>query len=294
MNDFIRIRIQKAAQFVLLLSTLSGVCAPTAAFAGVVIVPPGEEVRIPVSSKTGSLLQLPFSVKAVTPAQSFEIADVASEVDAVTGAKVDVRLFQVRPLPGAQPELVTFVLGNGKTVKTQLLPSEQAEKHYDIVLPGDSKKPRAQRFLQAEIALMSALLRDDSTSFARQSLDSSVTVMGLEKASAVLKRIFVANGLKGFVFEMRNKSSDARTIDASQLGFGSSLPGGNQVALIHVERERIEPCGLLLPSPECKTNVFVVARSEMPTPRQISTTDFANQPRPPFVRQDSVQVGGAQ
>jgi len=260
--------------------------------AGVVIIPPGEDVKIPVASKTGSLLQLPTSVKAVTPSQYFEIADVASEVDSATGAKVDVRLFQVRQLSGAQPEVVSFVLGDGRTVKVQLMPSDSADKHYDLVFPTDSKKLKNPKFLQAEISLMNSLVRDESGLFARQSVDSSVSVSGLDKASATLKRIFAGNGLTGYVFEVRNKSSSVMQMDASQLGFGNALSSGNRVALVHVEKNSIEPCGLFS-SPECKTQIFVVARSEIPGAKKMSSIEFASQQKPPFVRQTSEQDGGA-
>ena len=236
------------------------------AFAGVIIVPSDDEVNIPVDLKTGSLLQLPSSVKTITPSQSFEIVDVASEVDAATGTKVDVRIFQVRPLPGARAENVTFILGNGRSVKTQLLPSEAAEKHYDLVFPSDSKRVKNTKFLQSEIALISSMIRDGGGDFARQVKDTSVSISGFDGVDVKLVRIFAGNGLTGYTFELRNKSSNVLTVDVSQMTLLASRESSNSSAtekaiLLHAEKEKIEACGLTS-SPECKTRVFVVSRGE--------------------------------
>lgn len=238
----------------------------TSAFAGVVIVPFDDKVKIPIDIKTGSLLQLPSSVKTITPSLSFEIVDVASDVDAATGIKVDVRLFQVRPLPGARAENVTFVLGNGRSVKTELLASENAEKHYDLVFPSDSKKVKSARFLTSEIALISSMIRDEGGDFARQVKDTSVSISGFDGVGVKLVRIFAGNGLTGYTFELRNKSSVALTVDVSQItlnpGAGNSnSPATEKAILLHSEKEKIEACGLIS-SPECKTRVFVVSRGE--------------------------------
>jgi hypothetical protein len=286
---FCRHRLSILGAFFALVFPLVG--AETSAQAGVVIVPPGEDVKIPIASKTGSLVQLPSSVKAVTPSQFFEIVDVASEVDSATGAKVDVKLFQVRQLPGAQPEIVSFVLGDGRTIKVQLIASENADKHYDLVFPTDARKLRHPKFLQAEISLMYAMVRDEGGLFARQTVDSSVSLTGLDKSSATLKRIFAGNGLTGYVFELRNKSSSVMQVDVSRIGFGTALSNGSRVALVHADKDRLEHCGLFA-SPECKTLLFVVARSEFPGAKKKSSIESASQQRQPFVHQDAEQNGG--
>ena len=286
---FCRHRLSIFGALFALVFPLAGV--ETSAQAGVVIVPPGEDVKIPIASKTGSLVQLPSSVKAVTPSQFFEIVDVASEVDSATGAKVDVKLFQVRQLPGAQPEIVSFVLGDGRTVKVQLIASDNADKHYDLVFPSDVRKLRHPKFLQAEISLMYAMVQDEGGLFARQTVDSFVSLTGLDKSSATLKRIFAGNGLTGYVFEIRNKSSSVMQVDVSRIGFGTALSNGSRVALVHADKDRLEPCGLFA-SPECKTLLFVVARSESPGAKKMSSIASASQQRPPFVHQDAEQNGG--
>jgi hypothetical protein len=232
----------------------------------VVIVPSDSEVTIPIDTKTGSLLQLPSSVKTITPSKNFEIVDVASDIDAATGTKVDVRLFQVRPLPGARSENVTFVLGNGRTVKTQFLPSETAEKHYDLVFPTDTKKIKDTKFLQSEIALMKAMIRDEGGDFARQVKDSSVSISGLDDVGVKLVRFFAGNGLTGYTLSLSNKSSMPLTVDVSQMTLkpsreSSNSPATENAILLHAEKENLEPCGIIS-STECKTRVFVVSRGE--------------------------------
>ena len=271
------------------------------AFAGVIIVPVDGEVKIPIDRETGSLLQLPGSVKTITPSHYFQISDVASDVDAVTGTKMDVRLFQVRPLAGSRADTradnVTFVLGNGRTVKTQLIPSETAEKHYDLVFPNDSKKVKNTKFLQGEIALMSSMIRDDGGDFARQVKDSSVAISGFEGASANLVRIFAGNGLTGYAFEVRNKSSELMSVDVSRLSLGNDNSSGEKAILLHAEKEKLEPCGLIS-KPECKTRIFVVARGDSNlSPSgfglQRKTSPDGSGSKAPFVRSDANLGGGA-
>jgi hypothetical protein len=185
-------------------------------------------------------------------------------------------------------------LGNGRTVKTQLIPSESAEKHYDLVFPNDSKKLKHTKFLQAEIALMSAMIRDEGGDFARQVKDSSVSISGFEGASATLVRIFAGNGLTGYAFEIRNRSSDLLSLDVSRLSLGSGDSTGEKAILLHAEKEKLEPCGLIS-KPECKTRIFVVARGDMNGGfglRQKASIDGSGS-KAPFVRNDAELGGGA-
>jgi hypothetical protein len=266
------------------------------AFASVIIVPSDGEVKIPIDRETGSLLQLPSSVKTITPSKSFQISDVASDVDAVTGTKMDVRLFQVRPVPGAHSDNVTFVLGNGRIVKTQLIPSESAEKHYELVFPNDSKKVKHTKFLQSEISLMAAMIRDEGGDFAREVKDSSVSISGFESASAKLVRIFAGNGLSGYAFELRNKSSEVLNIDVSRLSIGNENASAEKAILLHSEKEKLEPCGLIS-KPECKTRIFVVARGDVSNGgfglrKRVSANGELS--KAPFVRTNEDLGGGAQ
>lgn len=133
--DFRKFKVKFHLWLGLILSTHSG-----QSLADLVLISPYEPVSIAIDKTTGSLIQLPGSVKTITPSTQFEITDVASEVDEVSGMKSNVRLLQVRPLPGAKSETVTFVLGNGKSIKSVLMVAEGAQKHYELVYPPETKK----------------------------------------------------------------------------------------------------------------------------------------------------------
>ena len=228
------------------------------AFSGVIIVPSQDEIKIPIDKQSGSLLQLPGSVRTITPSSYFEIVDVGSDLDKSSGVKVDVRLFQVRPLAGARAEQVTFILGNGRAIKTQLIPADGADKHYDLLLADSSKKRKDPRFLNAEIALMGALLRDESGDYAREVKDTSVSLNGMVGFEAKIIRSFAGNGLSGYTFRIRNKSSAPVAVDASMFQLGSAQ---NSAVLTHAEKEKLEPCGLLA-KPECEMRLFIITRGE--------------------------------
>ena len=270
------------------------------AFANVIIVPSDSEVKIPIDRETGSLLQFPSAVKTITSSKYFHIQDVASDVDYGTGTKMDVRLFDVRPLAVSRSENVIFVLGNGRTVKTQLIPAESAEKHYDLVFPNDSKKAKHTKFLQAEIALMTAMIRDEGGDFARQVKESAVTISGFDGVSAKLVRLFAGNGLTGYAFEIRNNSSEHLNVDVSRLSLANGNAAGDKDVLLHAEREKIEPCKLIS-QPECKTRVFIVTRDQSSFSsggfglrQKTAAESNSTVPSAPFVRSDVDFSGSAQ
>lgn len=270
-------------------ASLAAVCGflviPQAAEAGIIIIPSQDEVKIPIEKGTGSLVQLPFSVKTITPSEHFEITDVAPDVDAATGGKVDVRLFLVKPLASSRSERVTFVLGNGKSVAARFVAADEADKHYDLVFPSDTKKRKDPRFLQSEIALMRSMKRDEAGDFARQITDESVKLTNIEGVSATLTRVFASQGLVGYVFELRNKASETVRIAIPSLSLGNP----NRAVLLAVDKDVLEACGFISASPACKTRLLVVARGESNESRGLSTTPGSTMP---FVRQSP--QGGAQ
>lgn len=265
-------------------------CFYPLAKADVVIVPSGGEVKILIDKAQGSLLQLPSGVKTITPSSYFQIVDVGSDVDPVSGIKKDVRLFQVRSLPGGKSDHVTFVLGNGKPVKTHLIPSDAADKYTDLVFPTESKKVKHTKFLQAEISLMSAMMKDQGGDFARQIKDSSIQVRGMEGVSGKLVRLFAGQGLTGYVIELRNESSKPLDLDVSRLDLGNEKSTSEKPILLHAEKEKIESCGLFS-RPECKARILVVARGDGPWNLK-GTSAFGlrvqtslGDPNAPFVRE---------
>jgi len=258
---------------------------PSFALAGTIIIPSHDTLQIPIEKTTGSLVQLPSAVKTITASQHFDIADVASDMDAGSGAKVDVRLFVVKALPGAKAERVTFVLGNGKSVAVRFIPADDAEKHYDLVLPGETKKRKDPRFLRTEIDLMKAMIRDEAGDAARQVTDESVKLQGIDDVRVKLTRVFAAQGLVGYAFELRNKSSSPLSVNVPALSLGSP----NRAVLLHVDNPVLDGCGFVS-KPACRTRLLIVARGEVSEPRSLlaATSDAM-----PFMRNRDVE-GGAQ
>jgi len=258
--DFRKFKVKFHLWLGLILSTHSG-----QSLADLVLISPYEPVSMAIDKTTGSLIQLPGSVKTITPSTQFEITDVASEVDEVSGMKSNVRLLQVRPLPGAKSETVTFVLGNGKSIKSVLMVAEGAQKHYELVYPPETKKLKNPKFLQSEMDLMGAMIRGDSLDYVMQMKDKKIPLKGLEGFSARLQRLWAGSGLTGMVLEIRNTSSEAQSLDITHLKLmdpqnGQSSLGTSAGALFHAERLSLEPCGLLF-KPQCTTLLYVVTRS---------------------------------
>jgi hypothetical protein len=261
-----------------------GLFLPSASFAGVVIIPTDDDVKIPVDKQSGSLLQLPSSVKTITPSAHFEISDVGSDVDAVSGGKVDVRLFSVRALAGARSERVTFVLGNGRAVKVRLVPADEADAHYDLVFPSESKKRKNPRFLQNEMALMKAMIRDEAGEFARQVTSETVALVGVEGMKATLVRVYASAGVVGYAFEIKNRSGGGVTLAPQALSVGAH----GRAVLSYADRESLESCRLSS-KPACTARVLVVARGEVSESRGLSSNPASSMP---FMRPEPA-VGGA-
>ncbi len=261
-----------------------GVFLPSASLAGVIIIPADDDVKIPVDKQTGSLLQLPSSVKTVTPSAHFEISDVGSDVDAVSGGKVDVRLFSVRALSGARSERVTFVLGSGRAVRVRLVPADDAEAHYDLVIPSESKKRKDPRFLQNEMALMKAMIRDEAGDFVRQVTSETVALVGIEGMKATLVRVYASAGVVGYAFEIKNRSGEGVTLAPQALSVGAH----GRAVLSHADRESLESCRLIS-KPACTARVLVVERGEVSEPRGLTSNPASSMP---FMRPETA-VGGA-
>ena len=245
---------------------LVGAAWPSLAKAGILIIPSQDTLSIPIEKVTGSLVQLPSAVKTITATKSFEISDVASDMHAGTGAKVDVRLFVVKALPGAKSERVTFVLGTGKAVSVRFIAADDADNHYDLVFAGEPKK-------RTEVDLMKALIRDEAGDAARQVTDERVKLTGLDGIRATLTRIFASQGLVGYAFELRNKSSTPVTIDIPALSLGA--PG--RAVLIHVDKQTLESCGFVS-TPGCKTRLLIVARGDVQESRALSVRTSGEMP----------------
>jgi hypothetical protein len=250
--------------------------ASNSLFAGTVIVT--DEVSIAVDKVKGALIQLPTAVKTLTPSRYFDIAPAGGD------AQTDVRLFQVRPLSGARPERVTFVLGNGKSVSLKLVVSEESDGFFDLVLPSEKAKERNARFLSSEISLMRAMIKDEGGQFARQIKDEKVSLKNLDDFEARLVRVFASQGSFGFVFEVENDSSDPKKLPVTKLTLG----GPGKAALVYAEKEILPRCKMFQNS-DCKSRVFIVTRGEVSAALSSPTSLFALDPMP-FVKAPQEEV----
>lgn len=278
--------------FVRTLPPLLLMATAATAFGGVVIVPSDGELTLPIHPGTGSLVQLPAPVKVVSPSQHFEVASIGADLDPSTGGKVDVRLFQVRSLKDAASESVTFILASGRSVRAKFATSGNADSFYDLVLPSVPKQLQHPSFLQAEVALMAAMIRDQPAGFARQVKDSSVKLAGLGDASAKLTRVFAGRDLRGYTFEIRNTSSGPLALDVRRLGLGSTDQGSELPILVHAAADEIPPCSFLS-SKGCTVNVFIVARDSAAAADGLTMRSGTpgTGDRPPFERSSSANPG---
>ena len=169
-------------------------------------------------------------------------------------------------------------------MKVRLVPADEADSHYDLVLPSESKKRKDPRFLQNEMALMKAMIRDEAGEFARQVTRESVALVGVEGMKATLVRIYASAGVVGYAFEIKNRSGESVTLAPQALSVGAH----GRAVLSYADRESLESCRLSS-KPACTARVLVVARGEVSEPRGLSSNPASSMP---FMRPESA-VGGA-
>jgi hypothetical protein len=239
------------------------------AIAGTVIVT--DEVTLAVDKVKGALVQLPFAVKTLTPSRHFEISPAGGE------GQIDVRLFQVRPLPGARQERVTFVLGNGKSVSLRLVTSDDSDGFYDLLMPSEKPKERNAKFLSTEIGLMKAMIKDEGGQYARQVKDEKVLLKNLGDFEARLVRLFASQGAFGFVFEIENDTDQEKRVPVT------TLKVGTRTVLVYAEKDSLPPCKLFEKA-ACRTRVFVVTRGDSLAVLSSVKSDSGRSDQMPFVK----------
>lgn len=269
------------ASMVLALSVSSGV-----AQAGILVALQNQEVAVPVNAELGSILELPGAVKTVTPSKFFTITDLGGDAVANGAGRTDVRTFQVKPVKGARPESVTFVLAGGKSLALKLTPATGAEKFYEVHLEG-KRASIAQKFLGSEIALMRAMLVDENGGYVREVVDQKVSASKFDGMDFTLARIYSAENLTGYVFRVRNKGKAATLVNPSALGLGKP----NRAILAQADKERIEPCPFLRTKPECIVAIRLVVRGQKLLEPTLGALPNGT---PPFVKAGALSEGGAQ
>lgn len=254
--------------------------------AAVLVALQNQEVAAPVNAELGTILELPAAVKTVTPSKFFTITDLGGDVAANGGARADVRTFQVRPVKGARPESVTFVLAGGKSIALRLTAASGAEKFYEVHLEG-KRGAFAQKFLGNEMALMRAMLLDENGGFVREIVDTKVSGAKFEDLEFTLARIYSATDLTGYVFRVRNKGKSVARVAPSGLALGKP----NRAILAQSDKDRIEPCPLFKTTPECVTAIRLVVRGAKEKEPVLGALPNATAP---FVKVGSALEGGAQ
>ncbi len=247
--------------------------------AGILVGLPNQEVAAPVNAELGSILELPNPVKTVTPSKYFVITSLGMQ------GQGDARTFQIKPTKGARPESVTFVLAGGKSLALKLTPAVGADKFYQVSI--ESKRAvNAQKFLSQELALMKAMLLDDSTGYVREVVDTKVTSIKFDDLDFRLTRTFSAENLTGYVIRARNKGKVQLKIHPSGLAIGKP----NRAIIAQADKDSIEPCPFLRTKPECTVTLRLIVRgAKAPEPVLGSLTNTI----PPFVKAGTVVEGGS-
>lgn len=257
--------------------------ASVSAQAAVIVAAGNQEVLVPVNAELGAVLQFSLPVKTVTPAKNFSVTDLGSEVTA-TGAKSDVRTFQVKPAMAGASENVTFVLAGGRTVNMRLVATQGGEKFFDVAL--EAKRALvATKFLSAELELMRAMIGDELGGFSREVMDTKVSA-DVGKLDVRLTRTYASADFTGYVFKIANEGSATLDVSASEFAIGKP----NRAVMTHVSKSKLESCPMFSVKPNCTAMVHVVVRGMKESPAALA---LSLKPAP-FVKSESNVQGGSQ
>jgi hypothetical protein len=265
------------ASLMLLLPWLWGVSQ--SAVAAVLPVVPHQETVVSVNSEVGTVLQFSLLVKTVTAAKMFGISEFSTGVNPA-GQKADVRSFVVRPAVNTANESVTFVLANGKPVVLRFVASTAADKFVDVQVNSASKLAKGG-FLSKELALMRSMLLDEAGNYSREVRRAQVE-SAVPRTQAQLVRVYRADALTGYVFNIENHGKKDLVLEPSVLALGS----GVVPVLSHLSKSKISPCPIMNTDASCKATVRFVVRG----PADPSPTLGVQ----PFVKSDALITGGEQ
>lgn len=248
------------------------------AYAGTITVLQNQDAIVSINEELGSIVQLPSAVGTVTSSKYFYITDMGSNINPASGAKTDVRTFQIKPILGAKSENVTFVLSNGKNISFKFIPAKEGDKFYDIHFEQTKKNPKS--FFSQEMFMMKSMILDESGGYVRNVTNENITTQ-FENFDFKLVRIYASNDATGYVFEVTNNGHEKQKINLSKISFG--FP--NRAIMAHVDREELETCPLLSVTPDCFTRLRIIARGNQNQPISILSTP------PPFVKNNDLGDG---
>jgi hypothetical protein len=265
------------ASLMLLLPWLWGVSQ--SAVASVLPVVPHQETVVAVNSEVGTVLQFSSPVKTVTAAKMFGISEFSAGVNPA-GQKADVRSFVVRPAVNTANESVTFVLANGKPIVLRFVASSAADKFVDVQVNAPSKAAKGG-FLSKELALMRAMLLDEVGNYSREVRRTQVE-SAIPRTQAQLVRVYRADALTGYVFNIENHGKKDLVLEPSVLALGS----GVVPVLSHLSKSKISPCPIMNTDASCTATVRFVVRGPLDASPTLGLQ--------PFVKSDAPITGGEQ
>lgn len=239
-----------------------------------VVALPNQELPLGIHASLGSIIQLPTPVKTVTPAQYFVIQELGGGE-----SKSDVRTLHIKPVSGAGSEVITLVLASGRAVALKLMATPGGEKYYEVGLQTAAPRSRDAKFLSNELAMMRAMLLDESGGFARERIAEGGQVATIDDGvELTLARIYAAADLTGYVFTVENRSGAALDLKLPTL----SMPKPQRLVLAQVDGLRLEACPTLAaPTSACQTALRLVVRG--PKPERPLVSGLANK-TPPFTK----------
>ena len=256
--------------------TLISIICSVKAFAGNLVSIQNQEVLAPVNEELGTIFHLPGPVTTVTPSKYFHIVDVGAGIDA-NGVKTDVRNFQIKPIKGAQSESITFVLTDGKSIALKLLPSFEADKYYEVHF--ENMRKLSHGIFSHEVDLLKNMISDESGHYSRAVVEKPVESK-ISDFDFKLVRVFASDDYTGYVYSIKNKSSEPKKIELSKFSFGYP----NAAIISHVDKEILSKCPFFGSNIDCETKLEVVVKGQTP-PEYVSLSATP----PPFIKPGDVK-----
>lgn len=245
--------INKIFRITLVLPWLPIAFATFESHAGTIVALQNQEVTVPINSTLGSIIQLPAVVNTVTPSKYYSISDVGAAVEPNSGVKSDVRTFQIKPIPHAKSESVTFILAGGKNLSFRFTPAMAGDKFYDIHF--ERPKKLTKSFMNQELSMMRSMILDENGGFPRRVIKDG-SIQKLDKFSFTLKEIYQSSEFTGFVFDLKNRTREAQTLNLSQFSFGAP----NKAIMAHANNLNLDKCPFFGSNSSCTTRFQVIVK----------------------------------